>query len=170
MTTDTSKPTSRQEHAENLVMRYKGAINALGYALKALVESSKPARIGSTYSDAALQSLDDSNKASPYKLHKRPTRYLVVDDAGISDEVSEAAVAAAHASRLAVAAIDAARDAIVEATKANSAAFYASVASLIATKPPAEAVVLADAVYAVRQAEKAELAAIDALIPDEPRL
>lgn len=154
MTTDTSKPTSRQEHAENLVMRYKGAINALGYALKALVESSKPARIGSTYSDAALQSLDDSN----------------VDDAGISDEVSEAAVAAAHASRLAVAAIDAARDAIVEATKANSAAFYASVASLIATKPPAEAVVLADAVYAVRQAEKAELAAIDALIPDEPRL
>ena len=149
MTTDTSKPTSRQEHAENLVMRYKGAINALGYALKALVESSKPARIGSTYSDAALQSLDD---------------------AGISDEVSEAAVAAAHASRLAVAAIDAARDAIVEATKANSAAFYASVASLIATKPPAEAVVLADAVYAVRQAEKAELAAIDALIPDEPRL
>jgi hypothetical protein len=167
MTTDTSKPTSRQEHAENLVMRYKGAINALGYALKALVESSKPARIGSTYSDAALQSLDDSNKASPYK---RPTRYLVVDDAGIPDEVSEAAVAAAHASRLAVAAIDAARDAIVEATKANSAAFYASVASLIATKPPAEAVVLADAVYAVRQAEKAELAAIDALIPDEPRL
>jgi len=142
MTTDTSKPTSRQEHAENLVVRYSCAIDGLSDALESVLESLESAKIGSTYSNAALQSLDDSDNV------------VLAQDAGISDEVSEAAVVAAHATRLAVAAIVATARAISEAYDANYEAFYASVASVIATKPPAEAVVLTDAVYTVRRAEK----------------